>query len=132
MTTPVSFEIAKLLKEKGFNTPTLYFYLDGKLKYNHSIQPRNSNAHSGTIDVSAPNIAEIVMWLYEKHGIWIWSTPQIDLKGEFYWKWYAIKLSNMRPKSATSIIKHPMLRDMNSTPEKAYEAAIEHILKKIF
>ena len=39
MNTPISLKIAKLLKEKGFNVPTLYFYLDGKLKYNHSIQP---------------------------------------------------------------------------------------------
>jgi|694.fasta_scaffold34219_10 hypothetical protein len=41
MNTPVSFEIAKLLKEKGFNEPCYRYYYDGKLdsssKYNWNI-----------------------------------------------------------------------------------------------
>ncbi len=53
MNTPVNFEIAKLLKEKGYTQfkaplPSLIF----EERYR-------------------PTIAEAVMWLYEKHGIWI-------------------------------------------------------------
>lgn len=47
MNTPVSFELSKLLKEKGFNIPY------------------------PNVESSYPTIVEVVMWLYEKHGIWI-------------------------------------------------------------
>jgi hypothetical protein len=106
MITAVSFELAKLLIQKSYD-----LHPDFKDSY--------------------PTIAEVVMWLYEKHGIWIWITPQIDMKGEFYWKWYANKLNRMSPKSATSMIQHPMFRDMNPTPEKSYEAGIEYVLKNL-
>ena len=46
MNKEVNFEIAKLLKEKGFR-----LLPDFKSSY--------------------PTIAEVVMWLYEKHGVWI-------------------------------------------------------------
>lgn len=127
MNTLVSFQLAKLLKEREFDKRAEKRYgTKSGILYNDAV----INDLEDDVFTAAPTIAEVVMWLYEKHEIWIWSTPQIDLKGEFYWKWYVIKLSNMRPKSATSIIKHPMFRDMNSTPEKAYEAAIEFILEK--
>lgn len=64
MNTLVNFEIAKLLKEKGFTIFTYYEYSDlGKLIQRSScIQNRLC---------SAPTIAEVVMWLYEKHRVWI-------------------------------------------------------------
>ena len=68
MNTPVSFEIAKVLKEKGFNIPQLYFYIDGDISWKVD-NTRCRNQIEG--EYAAPTIAEVVMWLYEKHGIWI-------------------------------------------------------------
>lgn len=65
----VKFETAIFAKEKGFNIPTLYFYLDGSLRYNHSIKLRNSNTLPGTIDVSAPTQSLLQKWLRDVHNI---------------------------------------------------------------
>ncbi len=61
MNTPVSFELAKLLKEKGFdlNHEYMVFTFSETEKY-----------PEGELFLK-PTIAEVVMWLYEKHEIWI-------------------------------------------------------------
>jgi len=85
MNTLVNFELAKLLKEKGFDVK-----VRGRIHVSHwhlvkdNIIPSNvniyytdmfaplSNWNDGTQHfMSIPTIAEVVMWLYEKHGIWI-------------------------------------------------------------
>ena len=95
MNTPVNFEIAKLLNEKGFeqnkfNTPW-YNELgsfNGRTDINKDgktfseVYPNESSFYGCAIkeehkkefsiqSYSAPTIGEVVMWLYEKHGIWI-------------------------------------------------------------
>ena len=63
MNKSVNFEIAKLLKEKGINL------LSSKLMY-----ASNGKLTDSIYDFDewcfAPTIAEVVMWLYEKHGVW--------------------------------------------------------------
>lgn len=68
MNTPVSFELAKLLKEKGFEERTKSYTEDGKL-VTISLTIRRFNLEK--VYYPSPTIAEVVMWLYEKHGIWI-------------------------------------------------------------
>jgi hypothetical protein len=71
MNTPVEFSIAKLLKEKGFNKSVRLCY-DG---HGSSPLPFNGGNDLYKNDLeyeSAPTIAEVVMWLYEKYGIWIY------------------------------------------------------------
>ena len=128
MNTTINFEIAKLIKQKGFNVPTLYFYLDGKLKYNHSIQPRNNNRDTGTCEVSAPTIADVIMWLYEKHGVWIEVSCHtvLDEKDDdvdvdvFYFIVRGLKPVNILYSG-----------DFVNLPTEAYEAAIEYTLKNL-
>ena len=67
----VSYETALLAKEKLFNIPTLYFYFDSKLKYNHSIKPRNNNIIAGSLEVSAPTQSLLQKWLRDKHNLHI-------------------------------------------------------------
>lgn len=110
MNTLVSFEIAKLIKEKGYkldfgDNQKFYFPDTRELTENH----RGNN-------YPAPTIAEVVMWLYEKHGIWIYAL-RIDQK-EFYWSIDTDK------KEFTS-------GENFKTPTKAYEAAIEYTLKNL-
>ena len=66
--------------------------------------------------INAPTIAEVVMWLYEEHGIWIYA-HRIDQK-EFYWSIDTDK------KEFTS-------GENFKTPTEAYEAAIEYTLKNL-
>lgn len=123
MNTPVKYELAKLLKEKGFDIPTLYFYLDGSLKYNHSIKPRNSNVLLGTLDVSAPTIAEVVMWIYEKHGIWI----EVQCPDVLYELWsYTVH----KPHKCGNYGSQNSFDTFNS-PTEAYETAIEDVLNNL-
>lgn len=83
MTQRVNFEIAKLLKEKGFNERTYSFFFDDvpnsfftkkeKLYYNRIYK-----------SISAPTIADVVMWLYDKCGIWV-TVCVIGIDGFGYW-----------------------------------------------
>ena len=74
MTTPVTFEVAKLLKDKGFDSATnTHYWLEDELNPEvvYSKTPRQGFFKEYGGSLLAPTIAEVVMWLYEKHGIWI-------------------------------------------------------------
>jgi hypothetical protein len=106
MTTPVSFEIAKLLKEKGFR-----------------LLP--------DFESSYPTIAEVVVWLYKKHGIYIHISPhgeEEDLFVDCKW-WFSIykdKLFNLIGGSKVT----EGIEDFDS-PTETYEAAIEYTLNNL-
>lgn len=115
MHTPVKFSLAKLLKEKGFDKDCRHFYEDEDLK--EAFYYRNHNDSSVTVH-SAPTIAEVVMWFYEKHGIWITVDYSLGHFSPF------IK----RQGKKAIPIKH---WNFFSTPTEAYEAAIESTLKNL-
>lgn len=71
----VSFESAKLLKEKGFDAECDYFYVDGQLV---RAQGGACNWNSGETlftdyknECSAPTLQMAMKWLREKHKITI-------------------------------------------------------------
>ncbi len=71
MNTLVNFDIAKLLKEKGCDIQSTFVY---KTENNKTFVLILSglNPMDGLFSTySAPKIAKVVMWLYEKHGVWI-------------------------------------------------------------
>ena len=131
MNTPVSYELAKLLKEKGFDIPVRNYYLQKeKGEYLHEGfeddywgDNRIVNWNKDVVGikpfqgfVSAPTVSDVVMWLYEKHEIWIWverySTlfrPYAEEIGdERFGKWEGHKYNS---------------------PTEAYEAVIDYTLK---
>jgi hypothetical protein len=124
MNTPVSFEIAKLLKEKGFDEECRLCVEDGDerpLPFNCGNTIHRNSLHSY---YSAPTIAEVIMWLYEKHGIWIVCSQILDIEmatAEIYWFWVAVKESEE--------IAYQYF-DFKS-PTEAYEAAIEYTLNNL-
>lgn len=141
MNTPVNFELAKLLKEKGFNLKIINFYnyeklslisdknrqIDGLVNYN----PINWNGIKDHY-TSAPTIAEVVMWLYEKHGIWI--SVVCDCYGIL---WYA-NLSVASEKNWDNIdLRHEIISaskkfpNEHNSPAEAYEAAIRYVLSNL-
>lgn len=119
MNTPVSFEIAKLLKEKGFNEPCRWYMEDGVTLSGSN----ETNDYLFPGYYSAPTIAEVVMWLYEKHGIWIdVSLNQFSKPNDLQWM-YSILFT----KDCT--YSHSQ-KSFNS-PKEAYEAAIIYTLKNL-
>jgi hypothetical protein len=68
---------------------------------------------------SAPTIAEVVIWLYEKHEIWIGVQPNEPYVDD---DWRFIIFKDLKNNNS--------LEGYNS-PTEAYEAAIEYVLNKI-
>lgn len=120
MNTPVKFELAKLLKEKGFDKPTVAYRQKSAVIGNETILPIvyvkqnkgfNWNDYSTEVPYySMPTIAEVCMWLYEKYGIWISPTCQYN---QFFWRFDSYQTQYF------------------NSPTEAYEAAIEYTLNKL-
>jgi len=123
MNTPVSFEIAKLLKEKGFDDFTQIWYQHGEGISGCVEGKRDYYNRKGDIYTSAPTISDVVMWLYEKYGIWVSSQPFIRHNQTIVWLYDIFKNNYI-------IEQLPPSKGVNS-PTKAYEAAIEYCLTEL-
>lgn len=142
MITPVKFPIAKLLKEKGFDIPTKKYYeyalkskkdkedgysgsfgwKKGELNLQSDYFQNNSESDFASemwYMCSAPTIAEVVMWLYEKHGIWI-SVSVIPFENNFMFEYSIANIKECLYQYGTY-----------DSPTEAYEAAIEYTLKNL-
>lgn len=69
-----SYEVSKLLKEKGFNIPTHTFYDPSKSHYIVKFDPCLIDRNAGTC-VSAPTHQMALKWLREVHNILIVVEP---------------------------------------------------------
>lgn len=121
MNTPVDFTTAKLLKEKGFNEPCSHHLINNKSVINFGSK-RTSEAiledlDKGTTILALPTIAEVVMWLYEKHGIWITTCIIAD---SYFSYWIHNK---------SRAWKHAKSEWLS--PTEAYSQAIEYTLKNL-
>lgn len=122
MNTPVNFELAKLLKEKGFDNRTamVWSFSLGKphlIKTHLSLELNDS-------EYNAPIIADVVMWLYEKHGLWVHAMKSFnDFTPYIQCDW------NYRKDSITGVLEF-MQKRFNS-PTETYEAALEYCITKI-
>ena len=85
--------------------------LDGLINYN----PINWNSTKNHY-TSAPTIADVVMWLYKNHKIWISVDPEIDTNTWFH--------TITHGKSETVFGNY-------SSPIEAYEKGFEHILNEM-
>ena len=125
MNKPISFELSKMLKEKGFDSLTCkqgYHGDFGELKgdeypflgtytFIQDCLIRNNCDWK----IQTPTIAEVVMWLYEKHGIWI-SVLQHTKNGKGIYFESVVNL---------------MTFSGYDSPTEAYEAAIIYTLKNL-
>ncbi len=109
MNTPVSFEIKQLLYYRGWRYEIGIDETGYRVE--HSLAEQRWNEGDLTyVDIT---IAEIVMWLYEKHGIWI------EVRKSY--------LSDFVP-----VIKGPRVElDTCKSPTEAYEAGIEYTLNNL-
>ena len=118
----VSYEVAKLLKEKGFNIPIHTFYNPRKstmmVKYDPCLIDRNVG-----VAVSAPTHQMAIKWLREVHNIYIEITMDIPYnfdKGHVFR--YSIYDENID-------LLHE--EDDFQTYEEAVEAAIRYSLENL-
>lgn len=118
----VSFEVAKLLKEKGFNEYCLKNYWSSdkelhdwkwELSYN-----RNSDGNNNTKDCSAPTQAMAMKWLREVHNICI------DIVSIWNLKRWEYQVFIITPSTAA----HPYV---DNTLYMGYEEAIDAALKYV-
>jgi hypothetical protein len=124
MNSHVSFELAKLLKEKGFREPCQFLRVGGKYRINFEKEGDLFNNKYPSLQIPndwyfAPTIAEVVMWLHEKHDIWI---QVFILNKTFAWK--ATEIT----KGITWSLFAQQDKGDNS-PTASYEAAIKYALK---
>ena len=136
MNAIINFSTAKLLKEKGFDEKCSHYYIndfqnfkhDGKL-YKTSLPndldnenifqyvKRTNQPHL----CNAPTIAEVVMWLYEKHGIWIYASDNSARLGFMY------QIQRLKILGETNFSSDEKFE----TATKAYSQAIEYTLKNL-
>ena len=124
MNTPINFEIAKLLKEKWFDRETLESYEYRGVEHQQPSYKGRLTKNKLLCDILAPTIAEVVMWLYEKHGIWLKNDIiSINQVIKFYSSYYEI---------SNGFTALPVQLEGNfNSPTEAYEAGIEYTLKNL-
>ena len=98
MSTPVKFDLARALQENEY--PTL------GVGYGYNVKGDLIDPCFGEMVCKAPTIAEVVMWFYNTHRIWVGVSDVDD----------------------STIFRHTFSNEDFYTPEEAYEAAFEYLL----
>lgn len=130
----VSFEIARLLKEKGFDIYVSSFYdVDGEF----SRKEADWNWNIG-LRYSAPTLQMTMKWLREVHKIFI----TIEIKGDprkqdfIYFKWSVAKYSSAQINRIDNGLDKPedywiAHYEEDETYERTCEAAIKYCLENL-
>ena len=118
----VSFEVAKLLKEKGFDIPIWTRYEDGNEvifgdKYDWNNSPMGQ--------ISAPTHQMTMKWLRKVHNILLWIIPAQE-NGKFV---YIVEVWTWNEEEGIYECAYaPMPR---KEPEQAIETAIKYSLENL-
>lgn len=84
----VSFETARLLKEKGFNEKVICYYDDGgSLNLNKFVEFQCCNQGYGSNIFAAPTLQMAMKWLREVHNIFVEISTSIDLNGNYHFNY---------------------------------------------
>lgn len=126
MNTPISYKLAKLLKEKGFDEQSFLIYLNGEIEELRSTISNSQCTTSGAY--SAPIIVEVIMWFYKKHNIWISINNQLP-RNEKRFEGYVSKII-LPPYDPKNLSQFLHLTELYNSPTEACEAAIEFVLKQ--
>ena len=133
MNTPVDFEIAKLLKEKGFPQTIisfLYYKPDGTPVDIHFAA---DNKDFRQFCIYRPTIAEVIMWLYENHKIWIQVYPRKYNELKLMWSYSLIKIENGYIIDGLEFpdIDTPINIPVWVTPTETFQEAIKYCLTNL-
>ena len=136
MNTPISFEIAKLLKEKGFeqnHEVGIICRIQNTVNKNYektrAIKQSDLDNLWSVFNEIYPTIAEVIMWLYEKHRIWatVYTMDKWLPNGNDREQLFDYSLKQMK----LGLIDIPKKPEEFNSPTEAYEAAIDYILKNL-
>ena len=129
----VSYEVAKLLKEKGFDEPIQHFYkFDSKELYRGTVF---TNTQIGDKFYNAPTHQMAMKWLREVYHIEINVTfgfPFIDGKQQYKYFWSVVRVCD-------SHLEYPMddpnsafyTEEMADSYEEAVKAALKYCLENL-
>lgn len=120
--TYVTYEQAKLLKEKGFDVKCTYYY-DCIGDVGSGVTKPNWNIAKETL-YSRPEHWQVVEWLRIVKGIWVCCIPTYNPK-KFQFRLYRNDNGTMAQIYGTFMGKE------FSYPQKAYSAAFDYILTKL-
>lgn len=123
----VSFETAKLLKEKGFDGECRdYYNTDGRF-CSEDFKSDWNHGGLGTITIfSAPTLQMTMEWLLDTYKLHIVPTPYPHEDGEFYW---AYKITFLDSDTlAVMVVKQKAGFD---SKENACEGAIKYCLENL-
>jgi hypothetical protein len=131
--TYVTFEQAKLLKEKGFNeiTKSIYQYENLEID-NDYVNFRNSLFSYDYFEISAPEQWQVVEWLYETYGIDVSVIP-VREKGTKS-VYFQYRVVDFRDDNVDEVLyEHQYNRRflISSTKKESYSAAFDYILKEL-
>lgn len=116
----VSFEVAKLLKEKGFDGVTEKYYLKYKGKY---ILVSRGTAEHPDSSIDVPTLQMVMKWLREKHNLHI----GVLITYQYLPRKYEVHI--MHTEKYEDIVVNPGTNF--NTNEEACEAAIKYCLKNL-
>lgn len=120
----VSFEIAKLLKEKGFDEPTTKSYytegFENPMIFSHDLLPCIRPD-----EFLCPTHQMALKWLREVYHIFIFIDYVILTKLSFEYRYEIHNMINGRSMAVSAF------RDDYETYEEAVEAAIKYCLEKL-
>lgn len=124
----VSYEVAKLLKEKGFpfmcSVGSLWVDKQGKTKLHSTFAPITW-VNEDDDDTPAVSQALAMKRIREKHGLHISADPHLNEEGEVTWMWKIINIE-----TATVIADSLDGDDFNSC-EEAVDAALKYCLTEL-
>ena len=115
----VSFEIAELLKEKGFRCATLHYYYDkdGDLLFSAG------GVDAGKNEFVAPTLQMAMKWLREVHGLHFWIAHKLKQNKGLPWYY---EIHNIETGTVVKIGDV-----VCGSYEVACEAAIKYCLEKL-
>jgi hypothetical protein len=128
MNTYVTWEQAKLLKEKGFEVMvSAYFQDNGKEELIQNKYPANYNSiYSVGVTHSRPEQWQVVDWLRVNHGIWVSGRRScVIINNEAFDKF--MPTIEFVPQTEFDIDNLTSF----DTPQEAYSAAFDYILKEL-
>lgn len=121
----VSFEVAKLLKEKEFNEKVICYYDDGgSLNLNKFVEFQCCNQGYGSGIFAAPTLQMTIKWLREVHNLYI--QPKITTWPQ---KGYFVKIYLYR-NCYNDFEEMPFIK-FEESYEEACEVAIKYCLENL-
>lgn len=122
----VSFETAKLLKEKGFDEPCIYVYLKDS-------GTDIWDADKEDIECQKPTLQMAMKWLREVHHLFIGCDPRLSFT-DFYW--ITANIYRVRKKSSLYHTEdvddyHCVASCDSHSYEEACKAAVKYCLENL-